>query len=64
MKKREEFGEFLHHLCKEISTYEDCFVNYFRMTREQFEEIHELVSPRISKLTTNWTKERLVICLR
>ncbi|KAL4122490.1 hypothetical protein QTP88_014812 [Uroleucon formosanum] len=45
------------------------FVNYFRMTREQFEEIHELVSPRISKLTTNWrkpigTKERLAICLR
>jgi len=66
--KREEFGEF-HHLCKELSTYEDRFVNYFRMTREQFEEIHELVSPRISKLTTNWrkpigTKERLAICLR
>ncbi|KAL4121230.1 hypothetical protein QTP88_013786 [Uroleucon formosanum] len=67
-EKREEFGEF-HHLCRELSTYEDRFVNYFCMTREQFEEIHELVSPRISKLTTNWrkpigTKERIAICLR
>lgn len=67
-QKREELGEF-HHLCIELSTYEDRFVNYFRMTREQFEEIHELVSPRISKMRTNWrkpigTKERLAICLR
>jgi len=67
-EKREKFGEF-HHLCKELPTYEDRFVNYFCMTQEQFEEIHELVSPRISKLTTNWrkpigTKEKLAICLR
>jgi len=46
-KKREEFVEF-HHLCKELSTYEYRFVNYFRVTREQFEEIHELVYSRIN----------------
>lgn len=67
-EKREEFGEF-HRLCKELSSYEDRFVSYFRMTREQFEKLHELVSPGISKITTNWrkpicSKERLAICLR
>lgn len=67
-KKRDEFGEF-HHLCNELTSYEDRFASYFRMTREQFEELHELVSPGISKITTNWrkpigSKERLAICLR
>jgi len=67
-EKREEFGEF-HHLFIELSTYEDCFVIYFRMTREQFEEIHELVLPRISKIMLNWripigTKEKFAIYLR
>ncbi|VVC32095.1 Hypothetical protein CINCED_3A009317 [Cinara cedri] len=47
----------------------DHFKSYFRITREQFGELHELVSPGISNITTNWKKpiglkEGLAICLR
>lgn len=67
-EKREEFGEF-HRLCCELSSFEDRFFTYFRMSKEQFENLHTLLEPKISKQTTNWrkpigTKERLAICLR
>ncbi|CAH2097861.1 unnamed protein product [Euphydryas editha] len=67
-KKRKEFGEY-HRLCRELLSHEDRFFQYFRMSRECFEELHSLLLPTISKCTTNWrvpisTKERLVICLR
>lgn len=67
-KKREELGEY-HRLCRELSSHEDRFFTYFRMSQDLFEELHEMLIPKISKCTTNWrkpisTRERLVICLR
>lgn len=67
-QKKKEFGEF-HRLCSELSSFEDRFFTYFRMSREQFENLHTLLENKISKQTTNWrkpigTKERLAICLR
>ncbi|CAK1591755.1 unnamed protein product [Parnassius mnemosyne] len=68
-QKRKDLGEY-HRLCRELASHEIRFFTYFR-TRSQdlFEELHELLIPKISKCTTNWrtpisTRERLVICLR
>lgn len=66
MKTREQFGEF-HNL---INQLDDCkFKNYFRLTRAQFYELHELISADIQKQNTNFrqaigTLERFAICLR
>lgn len=65
---REQFGEY-HRLCIELQSHEDRFFRYFRMSRECFEELHNLIKANIEKFTTNWrkpidTKERLAICLR
>ncbi|XP_063224895.1 uncharacterized protein LOC134542187 [Bacillus rossius redtenbacheri] len=67
-EKREVFGEF-HLLCCELSSFEDRFFTYFRMSQEQFDKLHTLLEHKISKVATNWskpigTKERLAICLR
>lgn len=67
-KKRETLGEY-HRLCIELESHEDRFFKYFRMSRECFEELHDLIKCRIGKCTTNWrkpieTRERLAVCLR
>lgn len=67
-KRREELGEY-HRLCKELQTHEDRFFVYFRMSRQSFEELHDLLQESIEKITTNWrrpieTRERLAVCLR
>lgn len=67
-KRRDQYGEY-HRLCRELETHEDRFFKYFRMSRDCFEEIHDLISQGIIKCTTNWrrpisTRERLVVCLR
>ncbi|KAJ8937691.1 hypothetical protein NQ314_011747 [Rhamnusium bicolor] len=66
MKKREKFGKF-HKLINELDDFK--FKNYFRVTREQFYELHELIAVDIQKQNTNFrraigTEERLAICLR
>lgn len=65
---REYVGEY-HRLCRELESHEDRFYSYFRMSRRSFDELHQLLEPKIMKVTTNWrrpicTKERLAICLR
>ncbi|KAL4113373.1 hypothetical protein QTP88_017005 [Uroleucon formosanum] len=67
-KKRENYGEY-HRLCRELESHEDRFYLYFRMSQDSFEELYQLILPRIEKITTNWRKpisarERLAICLR
>ncbi|VVC35624.1 Hypothetical protein CINCED_3A004501 [Cinara cedri] len=67
-KKRENYGEY-HRLCRQLESHEDRFYLYFRMSQDSFEELYELILPRIEKKTTNWrkpihTRERLAICLR
>lgn len=67
-KKRQFFGEF-HHLCQELTSFEDRFYTYFHMSKDSFEELHNILQQRLFKQDTNWrraisTKERLSICLR
>ncbi|XP_069684976.1 uncharacterized protein [Periplaneta americana] len=67
-KKREQLGEY-HRLCRELESFKDRFFIYFRMSRECFETLHQLLEPKIEKFTTNWrrpipARERLAICLR
>lgn len=66
MKRRETLGEF-HKLIGELPN--EKFRNYFRMTRVQFFELHDMISEDIKKKDTNYrkaigSKERLAICLR
>ncbi|XP_050311517.1 uncharacterized protein LOC126747069 [Anthonomus grandis grandis] len=64
--ERKQFGEF-HKLIPVLS--DEQFKNYFRLSRAQFVEIHELIRFEIIKLNTNYresvtTEERLGVCLR
>jgi len=64
-ESREYVGEY-HRLCREIQSHEDKFFAYFRMSRDCFEELHQLLEPKISQVLTNWRrpicpKERLAI---
>jgi hypothetical protein len=67
-ESREYVGEY-HRLCRELQPHEDKCFTYFRMSMYCFEELHQLLEPKISKVLTNWrkpicSKERLAICLR
>jgi len=68
-KKRENYGEY-HRLCRELESREDRFYLYFQMSQDSFEELYELILPRIEKITTNWmrkpisARKRLAICLK
>lgn len=53
----------------EMGDNSDRFHMYFRMNKEQFENLHSLVEMNIKKINTTFrkaisTKERLAICLR
>lgn len=61
-------GEY-HHLVRSLFAYEDKFHQYFRMTPQIFNELHELIKDDIRKQNTYFrraigTEERLAICLR
>ena len=68
IQKRQKYGEF-HHLVRELESHPDKFKEYFRMTKQQFDSVVELIQDDIKKQDTNWRKaitprERLAICLR
>uniref|UniRef100_A0A182F8H5 DDE Tnp4 domain-containing protein n=1 Tax=Anopheles albimanus TaxID=7167 RepID=A0A182F8H5_ANOAL len=67
-KKRVQRGEY-HRLCRELECYEDRFFIYFRMSRNSFEDLFNLLNSSITRQTTNLRtpiepRERLAICLR
>ena len=68
LQGRSERGEY-HRLVRELRLDEVRFVQYFRLSRAQFQEVLYKVGPRIAKMDTNYRKaigpsERLAICLR
>ena len=65
MKKRVSHGEFV--LTKEFDN--DKFTTYFRLNREQFQEVHELIKNEIDREGCNATRpigteEKLAVFLR
>lgn len=47
----------------------DTFKNYFRMTKDEFDRLHQLIAPLICKMDTTFrsaisTEERLMVTLR
>lgn len=66
--KNKEIGEY-NVLVTELSSHEDKFFQYFRMSEYQFETILALVKPDLTKMTTQLrspigARERLALCLR
>jgi hypothetical protein len=67
-ERRGEHSEY-HNLCRELESHEDRFFWYFHMSRDSFEELHDLVRSHILKNDTNYrkairTRERLAVFLR
>ncbi|XP_047998378.1 protein ALP1-like [Leguminivora glycinivorella] len=67
-KKREQYGEY-HRLCRELESDDDRFFSYFRMSKNSYEELHQLLELQISKKNTNYrasitSRQRLAICIR
>jgi hypothetical protein len=67
-QKRSTCGEY-HTLYPELLQDHERFHMYFRVTKTQFEEIHEFIKNEIHKKGTTFreaitTKERLAVCLR
>ncbi|KAL2099463.1 hypothetical protein ACEWY4_005943 [Coilia grayii] len=65
---REQHGEY-HRLVLELRLDSDLFQQYFRLSRELFDELLARVGPSISKLDTRFRRaigpaQRLAICLR
>lgn len=52
-KKRRFYGEF-HHLFADLLKDRTKFFEYFRMSHENFEELHEII-PDLKKQATNWS---------
>ena len=68
LQNRKEQGDYWG-LVQELRFDDERFRMYFRVTREQFDELLTIVGPTISKETTNYREpiapaERLSICLR
>ena len=68
IQKRKEYGEY-HRLVKELELDEERFYQYFRMSKDQFKLILDLVEPHITKTDTQLRdsitpRERLAICIR
>ena len=70
LQRRAERGEAATTIV-ELSSFEDKFYEYFRMSQQQFEGILALVKddPRLCKKTTNFrepisARDRLALCLR
>ena len=66
--QNKEFSEY-NTLVRELSSHEDKFFQYFRMSEDQFETLLEMVKPDLTKITTQFrspvgARERLALCLR
>jgi hypothetical protein len=65
-KKREEFGEY-HRLIKDLEEDDQRFHIYFRMSKEKFNYLHNLLENDIKNNTifrkANSSKQRLAVCL-
>ncbi|KAG8269958.1 hypothetical protein J6590_095672 [Homalodisca vitripennis] len=67
-KKRRMFGEY-HHLMHDLEADDEKFRTYFRLNKEQFDEVLDLIDQDIKKEDTTFresitSRERLAICLR
>ncbi|KAJ8351988.1 hypothetical protein SKAU_G00234640 [Synaphobranchus kaupii] len=65
---RRQFMEY-HRLVQELRLDDARFKSYFRLNRQQFEEVLQKIGPTIAKMQTNYREtispaERLCICLR
>lgn len=65
---RSKYGEF-HHLTRDLIDDESRFYEYFRMSRDSFFRLHEMIQDKIKRRTTNFRKpigttERLAVTLR
>lgn len=68
IKKRLKLGEF-HRLVHELRNDPRRFHMYFRMTKDEFDYVHNLIKKDIQKQSTQFrkpisTEERLAVCLR
>ena len=66
--KREELGEY-HKLVNELRQHPDKFYTYFRMSKEKFDELVEILTPTLHRQTSHFRRpigvpEQLAICLR
>lgn len=67
-QKRSKLGEF-HRLVQELRNDPRRFHMYFRMMKEEFDYVHDLIKKDIQKQSTQFrkpisTEERLAVCLR
>ncbi|KAL2089296.1 hypothetical protein ACEWY4_013984 [Coilia grayii] len=68
LKERKRHGEY-HHLVQELRLNDGRFKAYFRMSRQDFDNLLSIVGPTITKQDTNYRDsigpaERLSICIR
>ncbi|RXN39390.1 nuclease HARBI1 [Labeo rohita] len=68
LQARQQLGEY-HRLVQELRLDDDRFQRYFRLDREQFDNLLSKVGPRIARQDTSYRHaiepaERLAICLR
>jgi len=66
--QRKEKGEF-HHLVKELEEHPNRYEMYFRMTKEEFYFLRDLIKGDIKTRNTQFreaisTEEKLAVCLR
>ena len=66
--KRKEKHEF-HQLVKELEEQSNCYEMYFRMTKEEFNFLHDLIRGDIKSRNTQFqeaigVEEKLAVCLR
>jgi hypothetical protein len=66
--KRKEKGEF-HHLVKGLEEHPNCYDKYFRMTKGEFNFLHDLIRDDIKTRNTQFREavimeEKLAVCLR
>ncbi|KAG8319915.1 hypothetical protein J6590_081055 [Homalodisca vitripennis] len=54
-KKREKFGEY-HHLIRDLKLDDDRFKTYFRLNKDEFEEVLSIIDEDITKKDTNCRK--------
>ena len=67
IRNRKQHGTF-YHLVKELDLEKQGFKDYFRVDKQQFQMVLELIAPTIMKQTRSreplCPKQRLCICLR
>ncbi len=68
LQARQQLGEY-HRLVQELRLDDGRFQRYFRLDREQFDNLLSKVGPRIARQDTNYQRainaaKRLAICLR